>query len=76
MPRGVGGYHLASFSGSQQLLDQIARYGVKEEAQQEEQKTQAKCFQDQPAVVVPQEVSERLHRVHEPDKADVWASIM
>lgn len=58
-------------SGTQELLDQVARHGVEEESEEEEQQSQQQQPEQQPAVGVPQEVAGRLEGVQEPDEAGI-----
>lgn len=51
------GAEATSASGPQDLLDKVARDGVEEEAQHEQQQYQPQSLEDQPAVVVPDEVT-------------------
>lgn len=55
-----------STSGPQYLLDQVARDRVEEEAQHEQQQNQPQDLEDQPAVVVPDEVTKGLQRAQKP----------
>lgn len=50
----------------QYLLDQVARNGVEEEAQHEQQQHQRQDLEDQPAVVVPDEVTNGLQGAQKP----------
>lgn len=61
-------------SGPKKLLDQVARHGVKEEADHKEQENEEKNFQQEPTIRVPDKVADRLERVQEPDEAGIWAA--
>lgn len=61
-------------SGPEKLLDQVARHGVKEEANHKEQENKEKDFQQEPTIRVPDKVTDGLERVQEPDEAGVWAA--
>lgn len=60
------GAEATSASGPQHLLDQVARDWVEEEAQHEQQQYQPKDLEDQPAVVVPDEVTNGLQGAQKP----------
>lgn len=58
-------------SGPQHLLDQVTGERVEEQAQQEQQQQQPQDFEDQPAVVVPDEVTNGLQRAQKPHETGV-----
>lgn len=60
------GAEATSTSGPQYLLDQVAGDWVEEETQHEQQQYQAQDLEDQPAVVVPDEVTNGLQRAQKP----------
>lgn len=67
--RRAGGGEVAEATGTsrpQYLLDQVAGNGVEEEAQHEQQQRQAQELEDQPAVVVPDEVTNGLQGAEKP----------
>lgn len=64
--RGAEGAETTSTSRPQYLLDQVAGNGVEEEAQHEQQQHQAQELEDQPAVVVPDEVTNGLQGAEKP----------
>lgn len=62
----MGGAEATGTSCPQYLLDQVARNGVEEEAQHEQQQHQRQDLEDQPAVVVPDEVTNGLQGAQKP----------
>ena len=68
------GVKATSASGPQHLLDQVARNWVEEKAQHEQQQYQPQGFENQPAVVVPDEVAYGLQRAQKPHKTGIRAT--
>lgn len=58
-------------SGAEHLLDQVTGDGVQKEAQQQKEQQHPQCLQDQPTVVVPDEVTNGLQGVHKPHETRV-----
>ena len=64
----------SSPSGPQQLLDQVARHAVEEEAQHDEQQQGQHHLDDQPLVAVAHQVADGFQRAQEPQEGGVWAT--
>jgi len=58
----------AAVSSTQHLLHHVARHAVEEECDEDDQQEKDDDFQDKPAIVVPEDVSDRLEWVEEPDE--------
>ena len=54
--------------GAEHLLDHVAGQAVEEESNENGKKEEEDRLEDDPAVVVPQDVADRLQRVEEPDE--------
>ena len=61
----------AAVSSTEHLLDHVARHAVEEERDEDDQQQEDDHFEEQPAIVVPEYVSDRLERVEEPDERRV-----
>lgn len=70
------GYQWSSHlpSRPQEFLDQVSGNRVEEEPNEEEEEQQSQSLQDQPAVVVPNEVPYGLQRIHKPHQTGVWTT--
>jgi len=55
-------------SSTQHLLDHVARHAVEEQRYEHDQQQEDDDFQDEPAIVVPEDVSDRLEWIHEPNE--------
>lgn len=64
----------SGLSGSQQLLDKVARHAVEEEAQHDEQQQGQHDLDDQPLVAVAHQVADGFQRTQEPQEGGVWAT--
>lgn len=64
----------SSVSGSEQLLDEVARHAVQEEAQHDEQQQGQHDLDDQPLVAVAHKVADGFQRAEEPQEGGVRAT--
>lgn len=64
----------AALSGSEQLLDEVARHAVEEEAQHDEQQQGQHNLDDQPLVAVAHQVADGFQRAQEPQEGGVRAT--
>lgn len=61
-------------SGPEQLLDQVARHAVEEEAQHDEQQQRQHHLDDQPLVAVAHQVADSFQWAQEPQEGSVRAT--
>ena len=61
----------AAVSSAQHLLDHVARHAVEEQRDEQDQQQEEDDFEKKPAIVVPEDVSNGLEWVEEPDKRRV-----
>lgn len=73
-PRSLHPVLPSSLSGSEQLLDEVARHAVQEEAQHDEQQQGQHDLDDQPLVAVAHQVADGFQRAEEPEEGGVWAT--
>jgi len=60
-----------SLSSTKHLLDHVSRHAVEEESDQDDQQKEDDHFEDEPAVVVPEDIADRLEWVQEPNERSV-----
>ena len=65
---------LSRLSRPQDLLRRVPRQRVEEEEKEESQARDNQHFDQQPLVVVPQDESKALNRIHEPEERGVRAT--
>jgi len=63
-------------SSTKHLLDHVARHAVEEQGDEDYQQQEQDHFEDEPAVVVPEDVADRLKWVQEPDKRRVGSAAL
>ena len=61
----------AAVSSTQHLLHHVARHAVEEQCDEDHQQQEDDDFQEKPAIVVPEDVSNGLEWVEEPDERRV-----
>jgi len=62
----------AAVSSAQHLLDHVARHAVEEQRNEDDQQEEDDDFKDKPTIVMPENVSDRLEWVQEPDERRIW----
>ena len=72
MPSGQSALPPVRSSNVPHFLDGVARHGVEEESDEDDEEREEQQLNDDPLVVVPQNVPQRLERVHKPHEARVW----
>ena len=68
---GVAAAAAAAKSGAKHLLDHVSRHAVEEERNEYDQQEEEDDFEDEPSIVVPQDVTDRLERIQEPDEGRI-----